>query len=63
MTPDEAVVLVAGWPENRDAPRALKRAYDAARGVAKREIGSLVESLFAGAKTDGDLALIDKYWP
>ncbi len=62
MTPDDAIVLAGTWPENREVPELLRAAYKKARGEEKEQIGSLVEALQAASETDGDLALIDKYW-
>jgi hypothetical protein len=62
MTPDEAVSLVGKWPADKTVPKQLRVAYDRAKGEDKLRIGSLSEALMAAAETEGDFALVGKYF-
>ena len=63
MTFEQAVELVQGWPEDRNAPRKLAAAINSAKGRDKLFMGQLVEALSVAAVSEEDYKLIDKYFP
>lgn len=62
MTPEEAVQMVGGWPEDRTVPKRLAAAIESARGEARQQIESLVEALMSASITEADFNLIFRYF-
>lgn len=63
MTPQEAVVLVGRWPDDRSVPRRLAEAAAKASGEERWQLMSLVEALMTAATTAEDFDLIAKHFP
>ena len=62
MTLEEAVAMIGGWPDNRNVPRLLRDAIDAADGDRKEKLGQMVEILHAGSLTKADTDLVSKFF-
>jgi|TARA_Y100000033_G_C2720155_1_gene97852 hypothetical protein len=62
MTLEEAVTMVGGWPDNRNVPRLLRDAIDAADGEHKENLGEMVEILLASSLTKADTDLVSKFF-
>lgn len=62
MTPVEGIQLVGDWPKDRTVPRKLAAGIKETSGDDRQRLKSLVEALYAAAKTSQDLDLIQKYF-
>lgn len=63
MNPDQAVMLVSQWPEDRSIPQQLAQAIEESQNnEQKAQLGMLVEALIAASQTQEDLALIQEFF-
>ena len=62
MTLEEAVMMVGGWPDNRNVPRLLHDAIEAADGEHRERLGQMVEILLASSITKADNDLVSKFF-
>lgn len=58
---DQALAIVQRWPDDKAAPARLAALYEA-NPAAAGDVGMFVEALYAAARDEGDLDLIDFTW-